>query len=443
MKKIFYVLFIIVLMPCISNAQQINSQDTLFRVYSIDEIFNLTIQNNQTLKLGAVNHEIAKQSVEVAKDRRLPSVSTSLSAGYLGDVLLIEKDFSKSTTVPMPHFANAFAVEASQLIFNGNVINNTIASASLQEQIAALDLEENTLDMKLLVAGNYLDLYKLYNQRDVYRKNIELAELRLNQIDKLYKQGMVTRNDLIRSELQIANLNLAVEQINNNINILNKQLTTAMGVSEDIYIVPDTTILVKKPQQLAQLSIYQTEAQLNYPSIKSAKLNNEIAEKGIQIAKAERLPILSAYAGNNLQRPLTSSSPALDMYSNGWQAGLRLSFNIDALYKAPKNIRLSQLRLKQSEEYELLERQNRSVNVNAAFVKHNEAISQTQTLEQNMRLADENYRITEKKYLNQLALLIDMLDASNAKLDAELQHTNSEINILFTYYKLQKEIGEL
>lgn len=443
MKKILYVLFMIVLMPCISNAQQTNSQDTLFRVYSIDEIFNLTIQNNQTLKLGAVNHEIAKQSVEVAKDSRLPSVSTSLSAGYLGDVLLIEKDFSKSTTVPMPHFANTFAVEASQLIFNGNVINNTIASASLQEQIAALDLEENTLDMKLLVAGNYFDLYKLYNQRDVYRKNIELAELRLNQIDKLYKQGMVTRNDLIRSELQIANLNLAVEQINNNINILNKQLTTAMGVSEDIYIVPDTTILVKKPQQLAQLSIYQTEAQLNYPSIKSAKLNNEIAEKGIQIAKAERLPILSAYAGNTLQRPLTSSSPALDMYSNGWQAGLRLSFNIDALYKAPKNIRLSQLRLKQSEEYELLERQNRSVNVNAAFVKHNEAISQTQTLEQNMRLADENYRITEKKYLNQLALLVDMLDASNAKLDAELQHTNSEINILFSYYKLQKEIGEL
>jgi outer membrane protein TolC len=39
--------------------------------------------------------------------------------------------------------------------------------------------------------------------------------------------------------------------------------------------------------------------------------------------------------------------------------------------------------------------------------------------------------------------MIDMIDASNAKLDAELQHTNAEINILFTYYKLLKSSGTL
>jgi len=442
MKTLLYFLFFIFFLPGISNAQQESSQDSLFKVYSIDELFGLTIQNNQSLKISASGLGIAKQGVEVAKNQRLPSVSTSLTAGYVGDALLIEKDFSKSTRVPMPHFANSFALEASQLIFNGNAVNNTIASASLQEQLAELDLEEDKLDIKLLVASNYFDLYKLYNQRGVYSKNIELAESRLSQIEKLYKQGMVTRNDLIRSQLQIANLELAVEQINNDINILNKQLTTATGLAESTNILPDTNIL-KRELQMSKLAEYQTEAQLNYPSIKSAEVNNKLAEKGLQITKAERSPVLSLYAGNNLQRPLTSSSPAVDMYSNGWQAGLRLSFNIGALYTAPRDIKLSKLKLEQSRQFELLERQNRSITVNAAYIKYNEAISTAQTLEQNLSLANENYRIIEKKYLNQLALIIDMLDASNAKLEAELERTNSEINILFTHYKLQKEIGAL
>ncbi len=83
------------------------------------------------------------------------------------------------------------------------------------------------------------------------------------------------------------------------------------------------------------------------------------------------------------------------------------------------------------------------IGINTAYVKYNEAITQNKTIEKNRELADENYRIMESKYNNQLAILLDMIDASNAKLDAELQHTNSEINIVFAYYKLLKESGKL
>jgi len=64
-------------------------------------------------------------------------------------------------------------------------------------------------------------------------------------------------------------------------------------------------------------------------------------------------------------------------------------------------------------------------------------------LAKNKDLTEENYRIMESKYNNQLAILLDMIDASNAKLDAELQYTNSEINIVFAYYKLLKESGKM
>ena len=79
----------------------------------------------------------------------------------------------------------------------------------------------------------------------------------------------------------------------------------------------------------------------------------------------------------------------------------------------------------------------------AAYLKYNEAISQKATYLESKRLAEENYKIIEKKYLNQLALITEMLDASNSKLEAELQYVNSEINILQAYYNVLKTVGTL
>jgi len=194
---------------------------------------------------------------------------------------------------------------------------------------------------------------------------------------------------------------------------------------------------------MQSLETYQNDAENEYSDIKTAKKNVQIAEKSLAIAKADRMPTLSLFAANSLEHPITNSNPVLDMYSNDWEAGGRLSYNLSSLYNAPRNIKLSRLQLAQSQQVVLLQQQNSQIAVNSAYLKHLEAVSQWETTTVNMQLAQENYNTMEKKYLNQLALLIDMLDASNAKLDSELQHTNAEINILFTYYKLLNATGKL
>jgi outer membrane protein TolC len=101
------------------------------------------------------------------------------------------------------------------------------------------------------------------------------------------------------------------------------------------------------------------------------------------------------------------------------------------------------MQLIQQQEAEKLLRQNTEFAVKAAFIKHREANQLLASAEKSRELASENFRIVEKKYLNQMAVLTDLLDATNAKLDAELQKTNVEISILYTYYQLQKATGTL
>lgn len=70
----------------------------------------------------------------------------------------------------MPHFGNNFALEASQVVYAGGAISHSIALAELQHQLAQLDKEKNKQDIRFLLVGNYLELYQLHNQAEVYKK---------------------------------------------------------------------------------------------------------------------------------------------------------------------------------------------------------------------------------------------------------------------------------
>lgn len=54
-----------------------------------------------------------------------------------------------------------------------------------------------------------------------------------------------------------------------------------------------------------------------------------------------------------------------------------------------------------------------------------------------MKLANENYEVTSNRYENEMALLTDMLDASNMKLTADLGLVNARINVIYNYYKMK------
>jgi outer membrane protein TolC len=290
------------------------------------------------------------------------------------------------------------------------------------------------------VISNYLDIYKLQNQLKVYEQNKRLAQIRLENLTKMREEQMITRNELIRAELLIKNIEQAILTLNNNLAILSNQMSYALGLPQNILIVPTEQIDNKIVDSLDK---YVEMAHLQHQSLATATTNINLAKKGIGISKAEYYPTIAAFAGYNMQRPMTSVQPAVDLYANTWQSGISLSFNIDNLYKTKQKIRLGEQQEKIAEEAFVLIEQNVNIGVYAAYTKYQEALKQSEIMTEAKKLATENYNIVEAKYLNQLAITAEMTDASNAKLEAELQHINSTITVLFQYYNLIKSTGTL
>lgn len=51
--------------------------------------------------------------------------------------------------------------------------------------------------------------------------------------------------------------------------------------------------------------------------------------------------------------------------------------------------------------------------------------------------ADENYAVVSNRYANDLALLTDMLDAGNTKLEVDLALVEARINLIYDYYRMK------
>ncbi|MGX9985763.1 TolC family protein [Soonwooa purpurea] len=418
---------------------------SLFRAQSVEmsvqQAADMAVKNHQQLKISEKNISISQQQTEVAKLQKLPSITASTSQFFLGDALIIDKDFSNSTKVSMPHYGSTYSVQAQQLIFKGGLVNKSIEASTLREQLAELDLAKDQQNVKFLVTSNYLDIYRLINQTEVYKNNKKLAQERLKNIQKFYNQGMLTRNEVIRAELAIKNLDQGILVLENNRKILNYQLNVALGLPTDTELVPVEDIEAK--QEYLDIASFKKLALENNPFLKSAQTNIQLADKNIEIINTDKMPTIGAFAGYNMQRPITTRTPAMDMYTNSWQAGVSLSYNIDNLYKTKEKVKLGEMQKEMANEALTLTEQNIDIAVNAAFIKHQEAIQQAEILNEAKKLAEENYKITEAKYLNQLAVQAEMTDAQNQKLQSELDYANAEINILYQYYNLLKTTGTL
>ena len=167
----------------------------------------------------------------------------------------------------------------------------------------------------------------------------------------------------------------------------------------------------------------------------------ELAQNNIRIARAELLPKLSITASNTLARPV--SRTLADMYNNNWNIGLSFSYSLSSLYQSKHRINEAKLGVMLGQNAQEQQKQYIRTNVQQALIKHQEAINRVEALQLSVRQAEENFRIMNNRYRNQLAILTDLLDADNLRLNVELQLTTARTRVVYTFYELQRAIGKL
>lgn len=412
------------------------------RVLTLKELFALADKNSKSIQMHQLAVQEARQGVKVARNAYLPSLNIRAEASYIGDGCMTERDFSGAVHADMPHWGNSFVVKAQQVVYAGGSIKSNVEQSRLQQQVAEQEHLNNRQNLRFMLAGYYLDLFQLRNQELVYRKNIEQTHLLVKDMQAAYRQGTALKSDITRYELQLQNLELGLTSTVNRLNVLNHKLVTTIGLPAETRIVPDTVYL---RQQLVENRREDewTAGISEAPAMQLTDLGIRLEKNRRKLIQAERRPHISLSATNELTGPILIEVPPLNNNFTYWFVGIGVSYNIDALFKGKRKLKQADLAIQRQQAKRQLAEEELENAIHEAYINLQEAYTRLRTQQKSVQLAHENFDIVRQRYMNGLALITDMLDASNTQLDMELQLANYQVGILYQYFLLKKQIGTL
>lgn len=409
---------------------------------SVEQLFELGITHSLTVQSSRLRMDMAGSSLADIKSERLPTLTIGVVGGYVGNPIIFERGLSHSTSVNTPDWNQNYNVELIHPLYQGGKIRKTIERAALQRQMEEFYVERDVSEIKLFLMGKYLELLRLYKQQEVIETSIAQASQQLHDIQVMQRNGMVTLSDVLRSELQLSNYRLILTETKNDITILSTQLDIALGLDEQLILLPDSTLL-EESNVIQSYNNYVDMAYSNYPELKISRSSVEVAQKENQIVQSDYLPQVAVKASNVLARPTTLGGSSHDWYNDNWNVGLTLSYDLSSLYHNRQKVNLS----KQAIELQNIElrrtKQDIINNVKSYYVKHNESMERIKMLTVSVEQSNENYRIVRNKYQNHIAILTDLLDAGSLQLESQLQLTTAKINAVYTYYQLLRSSGNL
>ena len=433
------------------------AQERVVQVMSLTTLYNLADQQSQQVRVSETALRAADEGVAAARSALLPSVDLSLQGSYTGNAFMLSRGFSTHGTtdyivpgvgvVPVangkqdtPHWGNSFTAQVAQVVYAGGAIRSGIRMAELGKEMAELDVEKNRQEVRFLLTGYYLDLCKLENQIEVVRQNIALTQKEIEQMKARREEGTVLQNDITRYELQLQSLELTLTKLTDATTIINHQLVTTLHLPEQTVITPDKHELdtdINALSAIASQETWQQTATDNNLGIRQATVATNLAEQKVKQVKAKSLPSIAVVAENQLYGPYTQDLIPKDCNINVWFVGIGIKYSLGNLWKNKHHIRQARIEQRQSQEALALAREGVENGVQANYTNLLTSYTEVKTQQKQVELAHQNYAVVQNRYQHELALLTDMVDASNMKLSAEMALVNARIGMLYNFYKLK------
>lgn len=433
------------------------AQENSVQTMTLASLYDLADRQSQKVRVSEVALQAAEEGVAAVKSALLPSVDLSLQGSYTGNAYMLSRGFSSNGTtdyivpgvgvIPVangmqdtPHWGNSFAAQVSQVVYAGGAIRSGIRMAELGKEMAELDVEKNRQEVRFLLTGYYLDLYKLGNQIEVVRQNIALTQKEIEQMKARRSEGTVLQNDITRYEFQLRNLELTLTKLNDAFTIINHQLVTTLHLPKQTVIAPDKEELdteINALSAIAAQDTWQKTATDNNLGIRQAAVASTLAEQKVKQAKAESLPSIAVVAENQLFGPYTQDLIPKDCNVNVWFVGIGIKYGLGSIWKNRHDISKARIEHQQSQEALELALEEVEKGVHAGYTNLLTSYAEVITQQKQVELANQNYDVVQNRYQNELALLTDMVDASNMKLSAEMALVNARIGMLYNFYKLK------
>jgi len=337
------------------------------------------------------------------------------------------------------YYSYSFTIE--QPIYRGRSIVTGVELGELDLELSKATLAQTQNDIILAVHDAYYNLLKTRKFEEVAVQSVEERKAHLKDAKAFYKAGLIPKNDMLQSEVQLAGAEIELLRAKNLSLMALARLNTLLRRPVDTEIEVED-VLKYEPSEISWEHAVE-QAKIYRPELKQSEIVVEQADKNVILTRAPYLPAVSVSA-NYLKQ---GDNPVAQDYPLGPSevktAMATLEWRFWAWGQSRDEMAAARYNMKKAQESKTELLDNIILQVREAYVDTLEAEYNIGVTEKAIEQAEEDFRINQSRYQAQLSTTTNVLDAQTRLTRARINYYNALYSYRISLMRLAWSTGTL
>lgn len=417
------------------------------KILTLKESLEIGLQNSKDLKISKSKLNYADSKLTEINSQFLPQFKLLGNYTRLSDNIPpfeVTMPFSPNPIrISEPILNNyTFKFGFNQPLFTGFKLLSLRSSAKLNLNASEQDYSKEGNEAAFNIYSAYWNYYKTDEINKVVAQSLQQMENHLKDTKSFFENGLISKNDMLKLEVQYSNTKLLLIEAENNLELARIAFNKAIGIE----LTSQTKVAASEQSynyEKYQLADIIDEAINNRKELKSLAYRFEASKEGVSAAKSNWLPSIYLTGNYYYSNPNPRFQPAKDEFNSNWDVGVTLSWDV-------WNWGLTASQVSQAEQTKIqlgtnLDQLKENIQMEV-YSNYLNLIKTEEKVKVNKEALDqslENYRITSEKYNSQLSTSTDLIDAETLKLQAETNLKTAEVDFQIAKVKLEKSLGRV
>nr|WP_314840496.1 TolC family protein [uncultured Flavobacterium sp.] len=405
---------------------------------TLTDAIDMAWSKSNEITLANTKIKTKKLELQATKNNQYPDLKLSGQYQRLANAGINFKLNQSNDPQQMP-VVNQLMVgqlNATVPVFAGFKLQNSIKAQDYLYQAEMANAEQTKEEIALRVIEYYASLYKAQKTIEILKENQKSAKQRVKDFIELEKNGIIPRNDLLKSKLQVSKIQLSLDETTNNLKTINFYLTTLLKLN------PETQLEIREADfadfQMTNVPTNELPALENRKDLKALQHQVKASETNVKISKGSYYPtiaLVGGYTALDLSNVIT--------VQNAMNVGVGISYDLSMLLKNGTLVKIAENKVIEVQNNEAILTDYIRTQVKKAIEDYDLALKQTVVYEEAQEQATENYRIVKDKYDNGLSDTNDLLEADVEQLNSKINKALAKANSIQKYYELLSVTGQL
>ena len=415
------------LLPAAASAAATAAQLTL------DRAIEIALAQNPGFKSSELGIKEAELRKKAAGADFLPKLKTTYSYTHLSDPP--EVKLPATSLVQMGSLSNMvsddfsiFTVKAIQPLFTGGEIYNKYKLEKLGVDIARLKNDTQRNDLVYSVKATYFTVLKAQKLLEVARQAVAQIASHEKTARDMFEQEMIAKNDLLEAQVRLAQAEQDLVRAEQGVELAKAVLNTVLH--QDVNTDVSLAAMDDAPGLMLTLTESQALALERRPVISEIDATIRQAQTGVKLAQGTYYPKLAFVTAYNRigDHAATESMKYLD--ANTWSMTVNMDWTFFEWGKKGNVVGEQKVKLLEAQEIKKEVADKVMLQVKDAWLRTQENWKNIGVSRTAIARAEENFRIYQNRFNQQMATTTDVLDAQTLLTHAQSNYHTS----LYDYF---------